>query len=490
MRADRCKKHRLGLAVVGVLALLWGGVCTAATYYVDPVLGNDANPGTSEDSPKATVAAISQSDGDTIRLAGDHTFAEQITIGANNITLGPYRQGRARINASGVNYGISATNRTGLTVEDGIDIDGPTLAGVLINCTVGNTSVAASVTGVRVTNVVGNGTVIGNGFRWFCADVTLTDTSSDRTFSDGYYCDTCDRAINVRPRMTRFGDGPTGAADANADGIQIVDSDGFVVRDPHCEHNNAGVKLCVVQGVASNVGGLIEGGELIGGVDAAVSCSSTGCVVRGMRIKDVMAGDGSSAGVGIKLMGNNQTASANIITNVRKCFFSSTASTTVSYVHNICLGWRDRGLDANTTNAVNLTLANNVLVGADGLTTGNYAVIIGSGVTETMLNNRYHLLGAARFSDSNTPYADLTAWQSAGKESGSTLGDPQFIGGPNPTTAEGFRLMSISPNVGAGSPNGAKYDYDNIRCGNPSNIGAFCTTYQDTRSSYSIRTDY
>lgn len=66
---------------------------------------------------------------------------------------------------------------------------------------------------------------------------------------------------------------------------------------------------------------------------------------------------------------------------------------------------------------------------------------------------------------------------------------PQFIGGPTPTTAEGSRLKPTSPLIGAGVV-GAKYDYDNKRCGNPSNIGAFCTTYQDTRSSYTTRTDY
>jgi len=64
-----------------------------------------------------------------------------------------------------------------------------------------------------------------------------------------------------------------------------------------------------------------------------------------------------------------------------------------------------------------------------------------------------------------------------------------FLGGTNPTSPVGFRLKPTSPLVGAGIV-GAKYDYDNKRCGNPSNIGAFCTTYQDTRSSYTTRTDY
>lgn len=66
----------------------------------------------------------------------------------------------------------------------------------------------------------------------------------------------------------------------------------------------------------------------------------------------------------------------------------------------------------------------------------------------------------------------------------------KWIGGPNPATAEGFQPKPNSPLIGAGSPLGAKYDYNSFRFGNPPNIGAFGSTYQDTRSSYSIRTDY
>lgn len=64
-----------------------------------------------------------------------------------------------------------------------------------------------------------------------------------------------------------------------------------------------------------------------------------------------------------------------------------------------------------------------------------------------------------------------------------------FIGRDSITTSSSFRLAPGNSNIGAGTV-GAKYDFDNKRCGNPSNIGAFCTIYQDTRSSYSIRTDY
>ncbi len=75
------------------------------------------------------------------------------------------------------------------------------------------------------------------------------------------------------------------------------------------------------------------------------------------------------------------------------------------------------------------------------------------------------------------------------KSANDTQGSMKWVGGINPTTADNFLPVVGSFLIGNGVV-GVKYDYDNTRCGNPSNIGAFCTTYQDTRSSYSIRTDY
>lgn len=72
---------------------------------------------------------------------------------------------------------------------------------------------------------------------------------------------------------------------------------------------------------------------------------------------------------------------------------------------------------------------------------------------------------------------------------GEVVGDPLFVGGANPTTAEGFKPFATSPLCGAGYPSPAKYDYEGIRFGNPSNIGAYGTCTAG-RSSYSIRSTY
>jgi hypothetical protein len=52
-------------------------------------------------------------------------------------------------------------------------------------------------------------------------------------------------------------------------------------------------------------------------------------------------------------------------------------------------------------------------------------------------------------------------------------GDPQFLGGTNPTTAEGFRPNAGSPLIRAGTPTSAKYDYRGRRFNVPPSIGAY-----------------
>jgi hypothetical protein len=70
---------------------------------------------------------------------------------------------------------------------------------------------------------------------------------------------------------------------------------------------------------------------------------------------------------------------------------------------------------------------------------------------------------------------------------------PAFLGGPNPTTAEGFKLKPSSPLCGAGTPTDAKYDYEEYRFGIPPNIGAFAKCERSTftdRTIFTNRTTY
>jgi hypothetical protein len=96
--------------------------------------------------------------------------------------------------------------------------------------------------------------------------------------------------------------------------------------------------------------------------------------------------------------------------------------------------------------------------------------------------------GTGVFHYRGTDYATLAAYvTAASKDAGSIATNPRFLGGSSPTTAEGFRPLPSSPLLGAGSPLGAKYDYEGYRFGNPPNIGAFVN---NGPNSYSRRSNY
>lgn len=357
------------------------------------------------------------------------------------------------LNALGQTHGVNITNRAWLTFT-GLDVTAPTQAGYLINCSVGNTSANVRIEDADVFDVVGNGATIGNGFRWFCADVTLWNTSVAGSWSDAYYCDTCNNATIDGDRTNSRGWYAANFAtgDANGDGIQIVDGDNAIIRNGTCTHPRNGIKLCVIQSSTSSVGGLVQNNYIYDGVDGGISWVAPGGSIERNEIWNISGGNsGSGAAIGIKLLGTNQRAIGNIVVDVKKCFSSDQNNTTVQYINNVCFGFRDRGLDANTVNAITLTLENNIFVGLDTLTTSNYAVIIGSGVTETIDYNDYFNLGSAQWRDTSTSYATLALWQASGKDANSLNVTPNFVGGTSPTTAEGFKLKSISSLVRSGT---------------------------------------
>ena len=135
-------------------------------------------------------------------------------------------------------------------------------------------------------------------------------------------------------------------------------------------------------------------------------------------------------------------------------------------------------LSGNTTSQIfttriytgqTVTLTNNALYGGAAAVTG---ASIGGTVTDDY---------ARHGNQSGTAYSGVTAGAN------SAAAAPRFLGGTSPTTAEGFRPLSSSPLLGAGSPLGAKYDYEGYRFGNPPNIGAFVN---NGPNSYSRRSNY
>lgn len=119
--------------------------------------------------------------------------------------------------------------------------------------------------------------------------------------------------------------------------------------------------------------------------------------------------------------------------------------------NNVIRATRDDGVQVGT-GAAGTILGNNVISGA----TRDVNVL--TGITATGYTNRRV---------NNTSNGDGTY-----NHTGDTTGDPLFIGGADPTTAEGFRPGYGSQLVGAGTPVGVKYDFSGCRFNVPPTIGA------------------
>jgi len=210
---------------------------------------------------------------------------------------------------------------------------------------------------------------------------------------------------------------------------------------------------------------LIEGVHFKNLLNYGIFLNTTGAVVT-VR-SNVFSNAGQLARVYIK---SNVTGNNHVITNN-----TDAGAPSGYFVQNLAAG-------------ITATVHNNVIDMSAG---GKALAKLATNTLASDRNDFYNATAAAwRSTGTPTDHSTLASWQAAtSQDANSITADPQFIGGPNPTTTDGFRLKPSSPLIGTGVV-GTKYDYDNKRCGNPSNIGAFCSVYQDTRSSYSIRTDY
>ena len=142
---------------------------------------------------------------------------------------------------------------------------------------------------------------------------------------------------------------------------------------------------------------------------------------------------------------------------------------------NTCYG----GASFSTSYAsANWTIANNVF-GQNkrvGSTWFGDLHISSATATRTERNNVfYNTAGETQFwRFGATLYTTLAAWQAATSGGANdSVGDPQFLGGPNPTTAEGFRPSATSPLVGAGTDVGSVQDFFGDTYYSSPDIGAF-----------------
>ena len=144
---------------------------------------------------------------------------------------------------------------------------------------------------------------------------------------------------------------------------------------------------------------------------------------------------------------------------------------------------------------VDVTLANNTVFGgfaagikiSNDVTSGTVVsrnnVISGTGVTGQV--GIYCNPRCTQFDDDYSAFHSLDTESDEAMGAHSITADPQFLGGPNPTTARGFRLKSSSPLIGAGTcyltGSCVHRDFDGRRHLRPPNIGAFATGFGDQK---------
>lgn len=154
------------------------------------------------------------------------------------------------------------------------------------------------------------------------------------------------------------------------------------------------------------------------------------------------------------------------------------------FTHNIMCGNDRDGAHINQdSTAENSEWYNNVLCG-----NGRYGFSVGDADSNQIANyNSYYLNATGNYSNQSAGANDLTA-------------DPQFVGGINSTTAEGFRLKAASPLIDAGTcyrTHGCAHaDYGGRTRGSTPSIGAWENASGDaaqartaaTRTAASART--
>lgn len=145
-----------------------------ATYYIDP--SSATNGVGSEADPYNVTPSITASN--TYLFRGGADLGAQITVAADNVTIGAYGSGKAKINgASALNYGVYATSVSGLTVQD-LEIYNVLKNGVLVeNDVASSTETDIKIRRVTVHDIlpggltrttepnirIGSGIVVGSG---------------------------------------------------------------------------------------------------------------------------------------------------------------------------------------------------------------------------------------------------------------------------------------------------------------------------------------
>jgi hypothetical protein len=497
--------------VISFLLLLFPAVACAATWYVRPASGEyGAEDGTSYATAfdgyfdvvwgGAGVVA-----GDTLIMCGEFNDNTLFNVGAsgsagNVITVDGDcssqgdRAAAKLIAGTGGAVAASNANQTYVTFKN-LEMVG----GSAITQRVLNISAASSTSATEINNVLENITVhdtMGEGaaarnvdyqcLRVDGSKVTASNITLYNCEGDGVYAEGNDHTwdnisiANVDLATTPYGDciqygGGTSSVEYAHNRVRITGLD--------CDRTNKATKHGVIFGCDSGAGtsgGLIlEDSILRGGAyNIAVNYCDEVTIRRNYIVPNTTS---SPKGIGTFSASSGETINVeanifdmqNVAANAYGIFIDTSNGFTLNAQNNVFFGNGDetgtRGIYVYLPAAGTGNVRNNVFHGMAiaGLQSG-------AGVTWTATHNAFHVNGATCMGVTCTS---------------SVTTAPQFIGGTSPSTAASFQLLRSSPLIGAGSPLGAKYDYNGIRFSNPPSIGAYSDSAFGFRSTYSFRNE-
>lgn len=495
------KERRLGLALLGVLALLWGSYARLAgtVWYVRPIAecafnGNGTAPGCAASGGAAgawrgtaNVAWGSIAAGDTLAVSGAFIGAAETDV--SGITL--------RVDTSGSSASARVTVDCDFD-DDGVKavLDGAGEVGIGIRTAIVGTSqttwtrvrdcklrrytnkavVTYNVTGdaTNDANQIWEGMEIGEHGDGGTADNCFDSRGRYITLNDSYI-DGCDEDAVYHQGKYFRSDGLTtrnfSRVNSNGDGLQLAgEFDGYWVSHYDCEHGRD-TKQCFIASVASDTGagGILE--------DFSARCmpgaTVTNCVFATGVGATIRRGFISGGNYGLAIEGSANSAGMVVASIIQRGATIDgisifTGAGAGNSIRNVIASKNGRhGIFLATTAAGTVTNA---------VATGNAGCGINradAGQTESY--NDAH--------DNGVNFCSGSVSTTAG--TGSFSLDPAFIGGPNPTTPVGFRLKYESVLRTGGTcylATGCAYpDFAGRRHRNPPAIGAWAVGEGDQR---------
>lgn len=507
------KERRLGLALVGALALLWGSYARLAgtVWFVRPesVDGVNVNYGAEDGTSFANAfdgfsditwasGAGSVAAGDTVLVcdSGEHFHADSADGGAATM-LTVTEPGTAGVpvtidgdcsaygglsqaiidpeNSATVTRGIHTLTNANITLKNMRvqNIAGTTIS---VGLALGTSSAEVS---TDKNIIVDNVDVVG--VEGAAADETskkcVTGFGGDIEVKNSHFEDCWDDAIQITGAgalvhdntFARVSQGTTDGDCVQLTGNTTGPSTGSKAYRNTCDHSDKDTKQCFIMGAAADspvrevtdnvcympIGATTSNGILITGGTGTVARN----FVRGGNTC-VQANSGDAL-----------NASANVcLSQTEKGIYAGSSVTAASITNNTAsdigqgAGATATACFASDVNTADHIIRNNVCSGSDG------AGIDRQGTTAIETNNLVY--DAATPASLNCTTATCAA-QSTTLHASDVTSDPKFVGGPNPTTAEGFRPSATSPLVGAGTDVGSEQDFFGDTYYSSPDIGAF-----------------